>query len=360
MKILIVKTSSLGDLIHTFPVITFLRKYFGEKLESLDWVVEKPFSELLTAHPGLDEVFTVDTKKWRKGWFKKGNKGEIKQSLAKIRSKKYDYIFDFQGNVKSGLITYLADGVEKIGFGFRTVPEKLNLLATNKRYNYPKGGNIRFDALSLVKQHFNAKETQDVRDIQDGQGSLKISPEEYLKVENVLEKIKIDIKTSINNSKSIMVCLGANWTNKRLPIVTLIDFLKKIQQHSGCHFVLIWGTAQEKQQAIQVYASLKSATVIDRLKLPTLQNLMGKMDLVIAMDSLPLHLAGETNTPTFSIFGPSSSKKYQPLGVSHHSFQGKCPYAQVFEKRCSKLRSCKSGACVKNATVNELFESFSF
>ncbi len=102
-------------------------------------------------------------------------------------------------------------------------------------------------------------------------------------------------------------------------------------------------------------SSLKSAEVLPLLSLSLLQNWMRSMDLVIAMDSLPLHLAAEANVPTFSVFGPSFAAKYSPMGSKHVSIQGVCPYGQVFAKRCSILRTCKTGACMKNITAEQLF-----
>jgi heptosyltransferase-1 len=86
---------------------------------------------------------------------------------------------------------------------------------------------------------------------------------------------------------------------------------------------------------------------------------MSKMDLVVSVDSLALHLAGTTQTPTYSIFGSSLAKKYQPLGLIHESFQGACPYGKKFEKRCSILRTCSTGSCIKDLTFKELTYHFS-
>jgi heptosyltransferase-1 len=69
MKILLIKTSSLGDIIHAFPTLSFLRQKFPDA--KIDWVVEKPFAELVKAHPFVNDVLTVDTKGWRKNLISK-------------------------------------------------------------------------------------------------------------------------------------------------------------------------------------------------------------------------------------------------------------------------------------------------
>jgi heptosyltransferase-1 len=83
---------------------------------------------------------------------------------------------------------------------------------------------------------------------------------------------------------------------------------------------------------------------------------MKGMDLVISMDSLPLHLAGSLNIPTFGVFGPSSAQKYNPSPSP--AFQAACPYNEVFMKRCPKLRTCPTGACLKNLEGDRLYKTF--
>jgi heptosyltransferase-1 len=82
------------------------------------------------------------------------------------------------------------------------------------------------------------------------------------------------------------------------------------------------------------------------------------MDCVIAMDSAALHLCGTTLTPSFSVFGPSAASIYKPLGSQHTHVQGFCPYKQEFIQRCPLLRTCKTGACIKNLQAEELFQHF--
>jgi heptosyltransferase-1 len=103
---------------------------------------------------------------------------------------------------------------------------------------------------------------------------------------------------------------------------------------------------------------LPGAQILDRLPLPVLQNFMAAVDLVIAMDSLPLHLAATTSTATYGFFGPSLGLKYQPQGPQHHAFQGCCPYGQIFAKRCPALRTCPTGACLREANGEQLFKQF--
>jgi len=313
MRILIVKTSALGDIVHAFSVLESMKHH------DITWVVEEPFRELVDAHPYVDHTLTISTKRWRKNLFERRN--EVIAFVRELQKETYDIVYDLQGNTKSGLITFFARGDQKVGFGRKTVPEWPNLLFTNVKINPPPGLNIREDYLHLT-------------DSKMPRGGI------VLESDFPLPKIP---------EGCIMVCPGSNWPNKQLSVDTLVEFLKRYD----APFVLTWGTDEEKQLANEIEKEI-DATVLDRLPIPALQNLMKQVKLVVAMDSLPLHLAALAGTPTFSFFGPSNAKKYAPVGEQHTHYQGSCPYGKQFKKRCPVLRTCKTGACMKKISIKNI------
>lgn len=332
MQFLIVKTSSLGDIIHAFSVIDFIKRKFPHA--SVDWVVEKPFAELLLNHPFVRKVICVNTKRWRKEIFASSTRQEYRKFKAELQSNTYDAIFDLQGNIKSGWITYLARSNSKIGFGSKTVPEWPNLLATNQRFDPPKGQNIRDDYLFLPRSFFNDFTTPAIEKVQlNGDQPICPLPAHAFKV---------------------MVCPGSAWPNKQLLPSTLEQYLIQLQKKKKCHYLFIWGNESEHQLARSLASKIPDAYVAEKMSFPTLQKMMQQMDLIIAVDSLPLHLAGTTFTPTFSVFGPSNGSKYAPIGQQNIFVQGGCPYGKTFEKRCPILRSCPTGACIHDLSPEKL------
>lgn len=355
MNILIVKTSSLGDIIHTFPVVEYLKQCFphGE----IDWVVENHFSSLILAHPLVNRVFCIQTKKWRSELFCKATWNEIATTRREIRQKFYDLIFDLQGNSKSALVTLCAQGARKVGFGYSTVAEWPNILVTDERFNPPLGDNIRSDYLFVVKKAL--ENYCDTRQLVLKKSvpnlGLKLTDNEEKELNRLLKKIQ-----KLEGTK-ILVCPGSNWPNKQLSLATLKTFFQCLSQTLNVCLFFIWGDEKEKKIAETLSHEFPNkSSVIEKLSIPVLQHLMGKVDLVIGMDSLPLHLAGTTSTPTYSIFGPSWAHRYKPLGDRHGAFQGSCPYGQSFTKRCALLRTCKTGACLKELEGQHLFDQFYF
>lgn len=315
MKVLIVKSSSLGDIIQCFPVLNYLHEVLPGV--HVDWVVEKQFAALVEAHP---LVHRAVLKKW-----------------SEIRKETYDYIFDLQGNCKSGIVTLIAHSLHKIGFSFTSAREWPNILATNTRFSVPKNINIRLQYLSILEQFFQKK--------------IESSQAVCLESKN-LEKI------SSYCQKYVMVCPGSKWVNKQLKEEALGVFLKALYEQYDMRFLFVWGTEEEKESCEKMQTPF-SVVLPMQLDIPTWQCLMNEMELVIAVDSSALHLCGTTKTPSFSVFGPTASSVFKPLGDQHLAFQGKCPYNRNFVKQCPLLRTCPTGACMKEIKVEDLLHEFS-
>ena len=323
--ILIVKTSSLGDIVQAFDVLVDLHRRFPSA--AIDWVAESKFCSIGAAHPLIRRAIPFDRK-------------HLWQSIRGLRKEKYDLIFDLQGNCKSGLITLLAHGKVKVGYGLQSVSEWPNVLATHIRFNVSKQQNIRSFYLELMGRYFNTAMPHDSEGVR-----FHIGLHEQQKIAHILAKVP--------SKRKIMVCPGSKWVNKQLKLETWIAFLQKID----ASFLLMWGNPAEKALCEEIASHLTTAIVVDQLPLPTWQNLMHEVDLVIAVDSGALHLCGTTRTPSFSIFGPTSPKVFKPMGERHGAIQGPCPYGRTFDKQCPILRSCPTGACIKDLTAEALFEA---
>lgn len=323
MRFLIVKTSSLGDILQAIPCAQFIKSIYPNSI--LDWIIEEPMQDLISENPCVDNIIVVNTKKWRKHWRSSFN--EVVKMRALLKKYPYDAVFDLQGNSKSAFFTKMARSQNKIGFGWKSVAEKPNWFVTNKRYDPPTGLNIRQDYLFLLEEYFQKK--------------WEMRP----------------TFTTIKQN-NWMICSGSAWQSKQLSLQSWIQFLKKVEHFASPRLFFLSGNDKENEFAKALSQQFSHSVVLDRLPLLDLKKCMQEMKLVVSVDSLPLHLAAEENIPTFSIFGPSSSKKYKPLGDIHASFSGSCPFDKNFEKRCDLLRKCINAPCTKNIDIEELGKSF--
>jgi len=341
---LIVKSSAIGDVIQTFPVLEYLRKKFPDA--KIDWLVEKSCRDLLLAHPLLNKVHTIDTKLWRNTLHKVETWQQIIAMKRGLASQHYDALFDVQGNSKSGLFTLLAKAKDKVGFGFHTVHERPNYFVTNIHFEVPREQCVRARYVKLVQNYFEDKEPFVYSPV-----ALRITKEEESRLGMILEDTRL-------GRPKIMVAFGSKWRNKQLPIPTLKAFLSHIAQEIKASFVFIYGSEEERKSAVELQeAFAKTSVTVGKLSLPLWQALMSKMDAVIAMDSAALHLCATTATPSFSVFGPSLGSIFCPKG-SHHFHQGSCPYKKEFLKQCPILRTCETGSCIRDLAHEELMITF--
>ncbi len=336
MKFLIVKTSSIGDIIQTFPVIAYLKKRYPTA--QIDWVVEDEYLGVVQAHPDVFQVITFHSRHWRKN----GSSAfrEIPRFIRRIKRERYDVVFDLQGNTKSAFITLLAKALEKVGFSWKSVSEFPSFFATNRHIEIDPQLQIQQRYLQVVQSFFS-----DLEPFIPPEVILKLSEED----KNRLASLRV------THRPCIMIASGSRWSNKQLSQKTLEDMILTLVQQQNPYFYFISGSAEETIVAQKLQALVPHhSQVVTALSFPLWQALMREMDLVIAADSAALALCGTTSTPSLSFFGPSLARVYQPLGKQHRGWQGSCPYGLSFDTRCPRLRTCKTGACLKQANAQEI------
>jgi heptosyltransferase I len=339
MNILIVKTSAIGDIVQSFTILEYLKEKFPHA--QIDWVVSKNNSSLVSSHPLIRKAIYFDLKT-----------GLIFKSIKNLRSSFYDVVFDLQGNSKSGLITLLARGKNKVGFGWKSISEWPNLLSTNFQYDISKKINIRVQYLKLIQSYFLDKSTFPLKKI-----ILKINDEEKAQIDLILNN-KIFQSGKLDKKTNILIAPCSKWKNKEIPLSILIDFMNLINKHLGVIFILAWGDQNERSICLKIAQNFENSFILDKLSLPVLQNLIKELDLVIAMDSSILHLSGSVNTPSFSFFGPTAPEVYKPIGNKHFAFQGKCDFQKTFLGRCPHLRTCQKPSCIKEFEAEKIFNLF--
>ncbi|MDE3046596.1 MAG: glycosyltransferase family 9 protein [Verrucomicrobiota bacterium] len=342
-KILIVKASALGDIIQAFPVLDALRAAFPQA--TIDWVVDRSLEPLVSSHPLVHQTLPISLKglsthrKWR----------SFLADLRTFRNFSYDLVFDLQGNIKSALVVASVRSPLKVGFGWRSVRERISLFATNRRFNVPRDQNIRLQYISLIHAFLKMEPPSSFSPLR-----FPIPPPQFAHLQSLLAH------PALESPLRVMICPGSKWTNKRLPLETLAEVLHRMHQEFAASFLLVWGDAAEKAECEALQSLFPNhSLLVDKLPLPTWQTLMSQIDLVIAVDSAALHLCGTTSTPSFSLFGPTNPAVFKPLGPHHFALQGPCPYGRSFEKQCPVLRTCPTGACLRNLSSETIFQAFS-
>lgn len=340
MRVLIIKTSSLGDVIHALPVLDFLHK--ASPGIEIGWVAEESFRDLLEGNPLLYRLHTVNTRKWRKHPLSAQTCQEVKFLWAELRRNKYDIVFDIQGNLKSGL-TGLASGVKKrIGFPVERLQEKINAWFTTRKSPFSdKDNHASLGCLSVVNVPFNLpyREMEFVSDI-------STSADDDAFARSLLENLPA--------GKKILFHCGTTWQTKFWHNDGWVALGNRLTDcYPDTTILFSTGSDSEKIMAMQIAADIgTNAVVLDRYPLKRFAALLKQVDAVIGADTGPVHLAAAVGTPTVSFYRSSNGSESGPRGKRHIIVQSPLSCTRCFKTRCDKDTECRN-----SITVNEMFEA---
>jgi heptosyltransferase-1 len=313
LNVLVVKTSSLGDIIQTIPTILKLKK--TNPKACITWVVEKKFEAFLQDLQICDELIVCDFKTWKKKLFRSIYYFLDFRDL--LRKKSFDLVLDFQGNIKSALILSQVRCKEKRGYKLKDVPEWPNIFFTTKK----------MEADSSNCTSFYDSLVQDLIHVKD---------EVYLKIKTA-NVSRLDVL----GKKVVMMGFGSAWESKKLSLSQMQELLAKINLDQNPYFLI---PCEAKEEALyQEILKKFDGEVLCFENIKEYFPYFMKIDQFIGVDSAFLHLAKLFGKKTLGLFGPSSKAFYGNLA----DIQGTCPYGKKFIKRCPLLRSCHA-PCIKD------------
>lgn len=299
---LFLKTSSLGDILHTIPCALLIKERVPNAV--IDWVVEEEYVPLLEAFPIVDQVLGVPWRGFRKGTHRFSH---VRDALRGLRRGCYDVSIDFQGNTKSGFLHAMTESKRKVGI--ENPPEFLNRWTNGSRYSLPNE-QIQRRYLSLLCQALKWELPQKVPSMYRGE----------------------------TRSGRLLVAPCSRWDAKMIPFERLEEVIK-------APFDLICGSDEEMELLQGFFQTAENRLVKPSFRewIEVTKQAIG----VVAVDSAQLHVASLFGVPTFSFFGPSNPNRYAPIGALHHRVAGSCPLNVVFTDRCPHLRTCVNKGCSK-------------
>ncbi len=333
MKVLIVKVSALGDVIHALPVLPYLHSACPDI--EIDWLVEESFSSVLEGHPLIRQVLPLQTKRWRRlppfSLLR-----ELRCFSRQLRQKRYDLVFDLQGNSKSGLFTLISRGGAKYGFDRHHVREWPNLLATHHHV-----------ALSDADHHVAQRALAVVRTALPGgtdlrtAGPLWVLPEARERVERQLQQLEL-----LHRSLAVFH-YGTTWQTKLWSLDNWQELALQLVEKGDLLPLLTWGNNEEYKAVTAIAeATANRAIIWPRGSLPELVALLERVDLVVGCDTGPIHIAAALGTPTVSLFRVTDATRNAPVGTMHHSLQTPLDCAGCLLKRCDKDAQCAASISV--------------
>lgn len=276
-RVLVVKMSSLGDLFHALPVVNRIHEEWGALV---DWVTNESYVRLVERFSPVNRVIGYPRKNFiaRSGSF-----------LKNLRRDEYDYILDMQGLLKSALVTRMARGDRRVGPSF-----------------HREGSHLFYNAVTGPRNKYRhaIEENADVLD--------------YLKIDRgaMTFPVEFDYPEGLPSGLKIGLLPCSRWKTKNWPPEYFIEAAKKLRDHAKLY---VFGSLEDRETCKFITRETGHG-IIDmcaKTSLVELGGWLGAMDLIITVDSGPMHVASAVGTPVLALFGATDFKRTGPYGEKH-------------------------------------------
>lgn len=310
LRLLLVKTSSMGDVIHNLPVVTDILRHLPDA--KIDWCVEESFAALPALHPGVRRVIPVAIRRWRKSPFSGVTWTEIRAARAALKETAYDMVLDTQGLLKSVLIARQAQGTH-CGYAAESIREPLASRFYDQTFGIPK-------ALHAV-----------MRNRWLAAAALDFPPDLPLDYGITAPPLQADwLNATPGAGLPYAVCLTATSRDSKLwPEAYWIKLGQALHQR-GWRVVLPGGKPTERERATRIAAAIPDARVTPPLNLTELAGLLAGSGLAIGVDTGLTHLAAALNVPTLALYVATDPGLTGVLGSGRfHNLGGKAQLPDV-------------------------------
>lgn len=294
-RVLLVKTSSLGDVVHNLPVVCDLVAALPGV--TIDWVVEEGFAAIPRLHPQVSRVLPVAVRRWRRSPWSAGVRAEVRRFLGELRSESYDAVIDTQGLIKSAWIARAARGIRH-GLDWSSSREPLGWFYDHS-YHVPWGQHAVERNRSLAALAL---------------GYALSAPARY----GITAAARHFSWLPAAHPHAVL--LHATSAERKLwPEARWVE-LGRVLTARNLVCVLPWGSPAEHQRSQRLAQQIPQAVVPERMELEVLSALLAQASVVIGTDTGLTHLAGALGVPTIGIYcatDPAATGLYACARASH-------------------------------------------
>lgn len=278
MKILIVRTSSLGDLVHMLPAISDIAQHFPQA--QIDWVVEESFAAIPQWHPAIHTVIPVAHRRWRKSWWSAQSRAERAQFKAQLQSTHYDVVLDMQALLKTVWITRMAKGARH-GLDWKSARESLASLFFQHKHK------VAFWQPAITRQRQLA--------------ALALGYEYSGPPNYGLQTIT----TAVGVEPVALIMPSASRDDKLWPEESWHQVFDALEAR-GLALRLLAGSPAESTRAEALIAGRRNAHVLPRMGLTEVAHELAKATIMVGLDSGLTHLSAALERPTIGIYKAST------------------------------------------------------
>jgi heptosyltransferase-1 len=317
--ILLVKTSSLGDVIHNLPVVSEVQR--ERRNAAVDWVVEEAFAAVPRLHPGVADVIPVALRRWRKSLGRVATWRELLRFVERLRAKRYDAVIDTQGLFKSALIAALARGA-RYGLDWASSREPLRVF-------YDRTFDIPWTMHAVERNRTLAARALGYRPSPQADYGIHARAASF--PWHALQRY-------------VVLLHGTSAARKLWPEASWIELgARCLRRGWGC--ILPWGHEGERARSMRLAAGMHGAVVPPALALDELAGLFAGAHAVAGVDTGLTHFSAALGVPTIGIYcatDPSATGLYACRRTLNLGGVGKVPTVDEVHsalERCGSMRS---------------------
>jgi 3-deoxy-D-manno-octulosonic-acid transferase/heptosyltransferase-1 len=344
VKILIVKLSAIGDVIHTLPALNALRRHWPDA--HITWLVEEAAADLVLGHPALDRVLVCRRKSWQgelrsiRSFLKVA--AEISRFIRRLRDTDYDLILDFQALLKSAVWIALARGRRKIGFGrglehmehsYLFLTERIP--AVSMEVHALERGLMLLRAIGIPSQQVDYR--------------IHVSAAARHKVDRLLADGGIR-----SDSPYVAVNPMAKWKTKGWEAEKFTALADRLIETYRLQ-VVFTGSGEDHQSIESMIDRMahgnRAFNSAGKTSLTELAAVFERARLVISTDTGPMHLAAALERPVVALFGPTAPWRTGPFGQIHRIVRTAAGCSPCFKRDCPEPR------CMTHISVENVLEA---
>ena len=284
MRILIVRVSSLGDVVHNMPVLADIHRQYPDAI--IDWVVEESYVGLVRLNKHVNEVIPFALRRWKKNLLSSAVRKEFSLFLNQLRSRSYDYVFDTQGLIKTGLIMGFSNTTSK--------GKKIGLAHKTDGSGYEPLSRIFHDKSISVERHIHVVQRGREMVAKALGYTIDTPPDFGLTVPD-------EHPDWLPPEPYAVFFHGTSRDSKKWPRQNWIE-TGQLLQESGYNILLPWGSEREYEEASSLSALLTKSKVLPRLSITEAALLTGKASFIVGVDTGLSHLAAAYDKPTVQIY----------------------------------------------------------
>lgn len=322
MRVLIVRLSSMGDVVHTLPALSDAAK--AHPSIRFDWAVDEAFAQIPSWHSNVEKVFPVALRRWRGELISTRDREEVRAFLKTLRSEPYDFVVDLQGEFKSALVARLARGV-RCGYDGASAREWGAHVSYRRKFDVPKGAHSMSRMRRLLSQAL----------------SYSYDPErtDYGLKRDRLLPAPVELKQAY-----VVFVHSTSWESKNWPEQYWRQLADKVTA-AGFAVVMPWGSEAERERSERIAGKDQGRIVLPKLSISEKASIINGAAATVGLDTGLSHIAAALGVPSVTLYGATDPNLCGTIGENQIQVVSHFECVRCHETECTFADATFKPAC---------------